>query len=328
MAIGEGFVLKLTSPQLENGVVDGRQALLTFPQNTYNGYILGIYPPYRVKSGDRFRSIVNCAYGATSCYVVFRLDYQTGTGPITTYWAFIEKYEGQYYQADLDLSPFVGQDVKFILHVQAVGSPIGDRAVWVAPIIYNASVGGCSGIQPATATPTATGTVASSPSTGNRDTDRHHSSLEPRVDGARTRTPSSHSPSSIRRDLRWRASRTMAGGSTCRSPPATNLVQKYVDVSVVEDATECKSPATTPQAIGQDVTINGIPFLKETGSEGATGHLYDWVAYSSDKGGDCISLTFVLHSSNAGNFPTPPPLFDAAAESAVFNTIMSTFASQ
>jgi len=39
------------------------------------------------EGGDRFRSIVNCAYGATSCYVVFRLDYQTGTGPITTYWA-------------------------------------------------------------------------------------------------------------------------------------------------------------------------------------------------------------------------------------------------
>jgi hypothetical protein len=109
---------------------------------------------------------------------------------------------------------------------------------------------------------------------------------------------------------------------------ATNLVQKYVDVSVVENVTTCKSPATTQQATGQDVTINGIPFLKETGSEGAAGQMYDWVAYSSDKGGDCISMTFVLHSTNAGNFPTPPPLFDAAAESAVFSTIMSTFVSQ
>jgi hypothetical protein len=36
----------------------------------------------------------------------------------------------------------------------------------------------------------------------------------------------------------------------------------------------------------------------------------------------------VLHSSNAGNFPTPPPVFDVASESAVFDTIMSTFASQ
>ena len=109
---------------------------------------------------------------------------------------------------------------------------------------------------------------------------------------------------------------------------ATNLVQKYVDVSVVEDAAECKSPATTPQANGQNVTINGIPFLKETGSEGAAGQTYDWVAYSSDKGGDCISLTFVLHSTNPGNFPTPPPQYNAAGESAVFDTIMSTFVSQ
>jgi hypothetical protein len=321
-----GFVLKLTSPQLENGVVDGRQALLTYPQSTHNGYVLGIYPPYRVKSGDRFRSIVNCAYGATSCYVVFRLDYQTGTGPITTYWAFIEKYEGQYYQADIDLSPFVGQDVKFILHVQAVGSANGDRALWVAPIIYNSSV--TAGSQATgTSTPTATGTVASSTSTAT-------------ATPTATTQASGQGGWSTYQNAQFAFSFQYPPGSSVASQSdnggrvylpfaaATNLVQKYVDVSVVEEATECKSPATTPMASGTDVTINGIPFLKETGSEGAAGQVYDWVAYSSDKGGDCISLTFVLHSSNAGNFPTPPPVFDVASESAVFDTIMSTFASQ
>ena len=45
------------------------------PQNINNGYIQGIYPSYKVKSGDKFRTIVNCENGATSCYVVFRLDY-------------------------------------------------------------------------------------------------------------------------------------------------------------------------------------------------------------------------------------------------------------
>jgi hypothetical protein len=109
---------------------------------------------------------------------------------------------------------------------------------------------------------------------------------------------------------------------------ATNLVQKYVDVSVVEDAPACESPATTPQASSQEVTIGGLSFTKETGSEGAAGQMYDWVAYSHNKGGDCISLTFVLHSSNPGNFPTPPPTYDATAESAVFGTIMTTFSSQ
>jgi plastocyanin len=162
----KGFVLRVANPQLENGTVDSRQGLVTFPQNINNGYIQGIFPPYRVKPGDRFRSIVNCAFGSTSCYVVFRLDYQTGTSPITTFWAFVEKYDGQYYQADLDLSPLVGQDIKFILTVLSAGSPAGDRALWVAPIIYNASyVPTVAATAPATATPTLPSTSTVVPAT-------------------------------------------------------------------------------------------------------------------------------------------------------------------
>ncbi len=158
-----GFVLRVTNPRLENGTTDPRLGLITFPQNIFNGYIQGIYPPYRVRAGDRFRSIVNCEYGATSCYVVFRLDYQTGSGPITNFWAFVERYEGMYYQADLDLSPLVGQDIKFILTVLATGSPSGDRALWVAPILYNPGAAATNTLLPPTATltplpPTATDT--------------------------------------------------------------------------------------------------------------------------------------------------------------------------
>jgi hypothetical protein len=108
----------------------------------------------------------------------------------------------------------------------------------------------------------------------------------------------------------------------------TDLVQKYVDVNVVEGAATCKSPATGPQATSENITIGGIQFLKETGSEGAAGQVYDWQGYSLTKGTACISLTFVLHSANAGAFPTPPPVFDKAAESAVFSTIMTTYTNQ
>ena len=322
----KGFVLKLTNPQLESGVVDPRQALLTFPQNTYNGYILGIYPPYRVKSGDRFRSIVNCAYGATSCYVVFRLDYQTGTGPITTYWAFIEKYEGQYYQADLDLSPFVGPGCQ--VHPACPGSGLANQRPRPLGCPNHLQCIGCCCIelqplrlqrppqppvpqreQP-TATPTATTQASSTSGWSTYQNSKYAFSFQ---------YPPQSSVASQSDN---------AGRVYLPFAPATNLVQKYVDVSVVEDAAECKSPATTLQASSENVTINGIPFLKESGSEGATGSFYDWVGYSTDKGGDCISMTFVLHSSQAGNFPTPPPLFDPVAESAVFSTIMSTFASQ
>ncbi len=135
-----GFVLIVNPSKLENGVSDNRTGLVTVPQNITNGYIQGIYPSYKVKSGDKFRSIINCEYGANACYVVFKLEYVVaGSSTVQTFWAFVERYEGQYYAADIDLTALVGQDVKFVLSVYATGSPVGDRALWVNPIIYNAS---------------------------------------------------------------------------------------------------------------------------------------------------------------------------------------------
>jgi hypothetical protein len=110
--------------------------------------------------------------------------------------------------------------------------------------------------------------------------------------------------------------------------PGTNLGQKYIEVKVVDNAAACKNPHSGPMSTSQNVTINGIQWLKETGSEGAAGNIYDWVGYSVMKGAACISLTFILHSTNPGVYPTPPPLFDAAAESAVFPVIMSTYGNQ
>jgi len=133
----KGFVLKVSNPKLETGATDSRPGLLTFPQNMQNGYIQGFFPPFKVQSGDRFRSVINCEGGATNCYVAFRLDYQTGNDPIKTFWGpFLERYEGQFYSVDVDLSTLAGKDVKFILTVLAAGSAAGDRALWVGPHIY------------------------------------------------------------------------------------------------------------------------------------------------------------------------------------------------
>jgi hypothetical protein len=72
--------------------------------------------------------------------------------------------------------------------------------------------------------------------------------------------------------------------------------------------------------------FNGIPFFKQIGGDAGVGHLHEWVGYSTLKNNACISMDFVLHSLHAGNFATPVPEFDKAAESAVFTQIMSTFA--
>ncbi len=130
-----GFVLKVDNPRLENGIFDTGSGLITNPQASYNGDIHGEYPAFRVQHGDRFQSTINCAFGATSCYVTFRLDYRIGNGPIGTLWSFREKYEGLYFRTNLDLSPLAGNDVKFILTVLATGPASGDRALWSNPMI-------------------------------------------------------------------------------------------------------------------------------------------------------------------------------------------------
>jgi hypothetical protein len=154
-----GYVIKVSNPKLETGATDPRPALLTFPQALNNGYIQGFYPPFKVQSGDRFRSIINCEGGATLCYVAFRLDYEVG-GVIKTFWGpFLERYEGLYYSVDVNLSSLAGKDVKFILTVLAAGNAQGDRALWVGPYIYRAGASpAATGTNTPTPTPTSTNT--------------------------------------------------------------------------------------------------------------------------------------------------------------------------
>ena len=78
--------------------------------------------------------------------------------------------------------------------------------------------------------------------------------------------------------------------------PGTNLGKKWLDVSVVEGVSPCKSPGSNPMAPTENVTFNGIQFLKETWEEGVTSHRVDITAYSRAKGNACISLNFLLWS--------------------------------
>ena len=293
----KGFVLKLSNPHLETGGTDTRSGLLTFPQNVQNGYIQGFYPPFNVQNGDRFRSIINCEGGATSCYVAFRLDYQTGNDAVKTFWGpFLERYDGHYYSVDVDLSSLAGKDVKFILTVLAAGSATGDRALWVGPIIYRVNL-----------IPTPTATPAGGWLT--------YTNLK------------------FGFEFNYPPQGFIASGSTDTNvrindlpivQPGTNLAEKYLEVVVGENATECRSPLPS-QDPGETITLNGISFLKQMGEDGAAGSVFQWVAYSTLREGVCVSLGFILHSHNPGVFSTPPPLYNPEIESAVFGQIASTY---
>jgi murein DD-endopeptidase MepM/ murein hydrolase activator NlpD len=108
----------------------------------------------------------------------------------------------------------------------------------------------------------------------------------------------------------------------------TNLSQKYLEVIVIENADPCRSPLATSSMLetSETVVINGISFLKETGQDGTAGHINKWTAYSTSRDNACVSLDFILRAANPGVFTTPPPLYDEAAESAIFGQIVSTYA--
>ena len=75
----------------------------------------------------------------------------------------------------------------------------------------------------------------------------------------------------------------------------------------------------------ENVTINNVQFVKTTGQGAAAGNRYDWTAYTTTRNNACISLAFILHSANPGNYATPPPEFDMAQESAVIGTTINTY---
>ena len=335
----KGFVLKVTNPKLETGATDNRPGLLTFPQNIQNGYIQGFFPPFKVQSGDRFRSIINCQAGSTNCYVAFRLDYQTGSDPIKTFWGpFLERYEGQYYSVDVDLSPLAGKDVKFILTVLSAGVATGDRALWVGPIIYRAGASPASPI-PATNTPTNTTAPASvTPGTPTLTPTPGTPTLTPTPVTPTVTPTATTSAANTFQNTKYNFKFTLPPGSTIVSQSdttsrvslplvtaGTNLISKYIQINVREGVNPCVSPEMENPTSSENVTINNIQFLKQSGQGAAAGNRYDWTAYSTTSNNACISLAFILHSANTGNYATPPPVFDMAKESAVIGTIMATY---
>ena len=292
----KGFVFPLSPVELEDGSV-GPAGLLTFPQNRYNGYIQGFYPAFTVQPGDRFQSNVSCENGV-SCYVTFRLDYMTTSGYIATFWQRREQNEGRYYPADVDLSPLAGRSVRFILTVLATGYATNDRAVWSGPRI----------VRSGTTSPTITPVPPQWPTYTNQQYGFQFN-YPPQAQIV------DQTASSVKMNLPY--------------TPGTNLVEKYLQMSVNENVNPCQSPLSStspPESPTETVLINGISFFKQVGGDAGVGHLREWVAFSTQRNNACISMDFMLHSLGTGAFQTPPPVFDKTAESAVFMQIMNTFA--
>jgi len=235
--------------------------------------------------------------------VTFRLDYILPTGSITTFWSSREQNEGRINNIDLDLSPLAGRSVRFVLTVLATGSPNNDRAIWSAPAIVRSSA----------VPPTPTETFTPTPPVNDWLTFTNPTY------GFQFKYPKAAQIVDIQPN---------SAHMTLPFTAGTNLREKYMDVVAVEYSGTCSSSLGTSSMLesSESVTINGIPFIKETGGDGGAGHMHRWVAYSTPRDNICVSFNMVMHSTNPGNYPTPPPTYDEAAEAAVLAEIVPTFA--
>jgi hypothetical protein len=110
--------------------------------------------------------------------------------------------------------------------------------------------------------------------------------------------------------------------------PGTDLVEKYLDVGVLEGAETCPSPDTPGYGFvsrqGSPQTIDGgdVDFIVEEGQDGAMGHSYSWLVYSTSRDRTCVSLILTLVSSSA--LVPPPPHFGIEEEYA-FGGVIASF---
>ena len=133
-----GFAYQVDRPHLEDDSYDSLPGLLVVPQNKYNGYIQATYPEFQVQQGDRLQTLVNCEFGATGCYVTFRIDYLLPNGAQKTLWSWKEAHDKRFYRANIDLNALAGQRVRFVFMLLSTGLAGGDRAIWGSPRIVRA----------------------------------------------------------------------------------------------------------------------------------------------------------------------------------------------
>jgi len=127
-----GWVREIQDPVLENRNTDDEPGLQVHPQTVNDGWIRGAFPEIPVSGGVFFKAIIGCS-GASNCDVKFKLNYKIDGGAEQTLATWHEVQDGVYNRVKVDLSSLAGEDVQFILIVDANGSSSNDTALWFGP---------------------------------------------------------------------------------------------------------------------------------------------------------------------------------------------------
>lgn len=133
----DGYVMRLDTPQFENGYNDDEPALLMAPQAINNGEITGKFLPISVPGGSHFQTVVGCVVNAEKCNVNMILKGQAAGESEKTLGEWNETYDGKITQVDISLDSvgLSNKSVIFTFIVRANGEAEQDRAFWLLPRI-------------------------------------------------------------------------------------------------------------------------------------------------------------------------------------------------
>lgn len=129
-----GYVYREDAPRFENGYQDDEPTLILAPPQA-GGKIAGRYPAVEVPPGVRFKTIIGCVYGASSCDVKLTIRYQAEGESEKVLGEWYESFNGNVTVLDLDLGGFNihGKRVSFTFEVNANGANDGDVFFMLQP---------------------------------------------------------------------------------------------------------------------------------------------------------------------------------------------------
>lgn len=130
---GPGIAVVIDGVKMENDKTYDN-VLAMYPERVDNGVITGLYGKITVKEDDHFRAELGLRAPCTNGKVKFQL-YYLKSGTLTLLKEWVKSCDGTLLSVDVPLDSLEGQEVNFMLAVNAEGPWDNDKAIWVNPRI-------------------------------------------------------------------------------------------------------------------------------------------------------------------------------------------------
>ncbi len=128
-----GSVTLIADPNMEH-MQDDEFSLWVHPYEQRHATIQGTYPQFEVKAGDTFKAAVGCMKDMENCSLNFELYYIDAAGNLHGLGTWFEDYNESATFISIDLSPYAGQKIQFVLVTKAMSNNTDEaHGFWFVP---------------------------------------------------------------------------------------------------------------------------------------------------------------------------------------------------